>query len=92
MLKIRNTPETFFQDKCIFQLCAFFRGFILAKNTSTQAITEDHDFLEFVDSMIKDQYGVNKAEQVSIEELLFDHEGKKAFQKYLGFWFKYSQH
>lgn len=92
MLKIRSTPEVFLQDDCIFQLRAFLRGFILAKNTSAQAITQDHKLLESVDSMIKDQYGVNKAEQISIEELLFDHEGKKAFQKYQKLWFKYTQH
>ena len=92
MLKIRNTPEAFLQDDCIFQLRAFVRGFILAKNTSAQSITEDHILLESIDSIIKNQYGVNKAEQISIEELLFDHEGKKAFQKYLALWFKYLQH
>lgn len=92
MQKIRNTPEAFLQDDCIFQLRAFVRGFILAKNTSAQAITEDHILLDFVDSMIKDQYGVNKAEQISIEELLIDHEEKKAFQIYLELWFKYSQY
>jgi hypothetical protein len=90
MLKIRETPEAFLQDDRIFQLRAFVRGFILAKNTSSQAITEDHNLLESVDSMIKNQYGIYKTEQVPIEELLFDHEGKKAFQKYLELWFKYS--
>ena len=89
MVQIRSNPEYFLQDDCIFQLRAFIRGFILAKNTSSQSLTEDHDLHESIDSMIKNQYGVNNTDQISVEELLFDHEGKKAFRTYLELWFKY---
>jgi len=96
MLQIRERPEAFLQDDCIFQLRAFIRGFILAQNVSARndepKICEDHKLLDKFDAYVKEKYNINPEDHIAIEELLFDTEGKEAFFKYIELWFNYVQH
>jgi hypothetical protein len=92
MTAIRNKPEVFLQNDCIFQLRAFIRGFIFAQNTAAKAICDDHKLLAAIDLKIKKQYGINPTEKVSIEEILNDSEGENACNKYIDLWHKYTQH
>jgi hypothetical protein len=95
MPQIRERPEAFLQDDCVFQLRAFIRGFILAQNISSQdgnlVICEDHKLLDKFDTYTKNRYNVNPSDHVSVEEVLFDAEGKEAFFKYIELWFNYVQ-
>ena len=96
MRQIRERPEAFLQDDCIFQLRAFIRGFILAQNvlskSGTFVICEDNKLLDKFDAYIKDRYKVKPEAQISVEEVLFDAESKEAFFKYIELWFNYVQH
>jgi len=92
MIRIRENPSQFLQDDCIFQLRAFLRGFIFAKNTSANLTTKDHQLLDSIDSKIKSLYGIKEGEIISIEEILDDNEKENAFSKYLEQWFRYAQH
>lgn len=91
MIELRDRPEAFLRDDCIFQLRAFIRGFILARNTAERAISIDHKLLEAFDLELKSEYGVEPSERVSVEELLDEIEKENAFAKYIELWFKYAQ-
>jgi len=92
MIHIKESPGKFLQDDCIFQLRAFIRGFIFAKNSSVKSVTDDHNLLDSIDMKIKRKCGMTSNERVSIEEVLSDNEGDKAFHKYIELWFQYAQH
>ena len=91
MATMKSKPETFLQNDCIFQLRAFIRGFIFSKNIAAEAICDDHKLLDAVDLQIKELYGIKPGEIISIEEVLDDNEGDKAFDKYIELWHKYVQ-
>ena len=92
MIEIRNSPEKFLQDDCIFQLRAFIRGFIFAKDSSAKIIGDDRKLLDAIDLKIRNKYGIAPSERIAIEEILDDYEGDNALAKYLELWFKYAQH
>ena len=75
------------QDDCIFQLRAFMRGFVLAKNTSGNGISEDHKIMEKMDEIVRKKYSVLPTSIISIEEIMDDFEGSNAYQEYLNIWF-----
>ncbi|TVZ40356.1 hypothetical protein P886_4783 [Alteromonadaceae bacterium 2753L.S.0a.02] len=83
---IKENPGRFLQDDCIFQLRAFLRGFLFAKNTLMDRVCSDHKLLEEIDSIIRKEYSVLPTERISIEEILDDFEGKNAFNRYLELW------
>ena len=84
---IRNDGEKILQNDCIFQLRAFMRGFILAKNTCGNGISEDHKILERIDEVVRKKYNVLPTSMISIEEIMDNFEGGKAYQVYLNIWF-----
>jgi len=84
---IKADPSKFLQDDSIFQLRAFLRGFILAKNSEVQGVSEDQKILESVDKAVRRKYCVLPTAHISIEEILDDFEAENAFSKYLEIWF-----
>ena len=86
MRKIERNPANFLQSDCIFQLRAFLRGYIFSKNIEQGAISAEHELLTKFDTQLKESYGVTQGQSISVEELLTDHEGEKAFEKYFEIW------
>ncbi len=85
---IKADPGKFLQDDSIFQLRAFLRGFILAKNAEIKDVSEDQKVLERVDKAVRKKYSVLPTAHISTEEILDDFEGENAFRKYLEIWFE----
>ena len=89
MILVRDQPESFLREDCVFQLAAFIRGFILAKNIEADGISEDHKIFEDFVVYVRNNYEISYLERGSVEEIVNDAEQKKSFEKYLALWFTY---
>mgnify|MGYP000206264457 CR=1 FL=1 len=92
MIHIREKPESFLQDDCIFQLRAFLRGFILAKNIAANGVCDDHKLFERFNEYVRSQYGIDSTEVISVEEVIHDAEQNKSYERYIELWFNYVNH
>ena len=84
---IKSDGNKILQDDCIFQLRAFMRGFVLAKNTSSKEFSEDQKIMERIDKVVRKKYSVLPTSVISVEEIMSDFEGRNAYQEYLKIWF-----
>lgn len=83
---IEDDAGRFLQADCIFQLRAFMRGFVIAKNVSSPTLSFDHQIMDEIDSIVRKEYDVLPSAVISIEEILDDFEAGNAFNKYLEIW------
>jgi hypothetical protein len=85
---IENNPEKFLQDDCVFQLMAFIRGFMLAKNLQDRSdktyLSEDHILLDSFIAAIRLKY--NLVATGSLDELLTDIADEGAFDLFFAEW------
>ena len=84
---IKSDGDKILQDDCIFQLRAFMRGFVLAKNASSSDLSEDHKIMDRMDAVVRKKYSVLPTSRISVEEILDDFDGENAYEKYLELWF-----
>ena len=92
MIQIREKPGSFLQSDCIFQLRAFLRGFVLAKNIESGGICEDHKLLESFGAYVREHYGIGPDDFISVEEIIHDQEQENSYEKHMELWFNYVIH
>jgi len=59
MILLRDKPESFLQEDCVFQLAAFIRVFILAKNVDAGRLSDDHKLFEGFAAYIRNKYEID---------------------------------
>ncbi len=86
---IENNPDKFLQDDCVFQLMAFIRGFIVAKNLQDRSdktyLCDDHILLDSFIAAIRLKYNLVDT-QGSLDELLTDIGDEGAFDLFFAEW------
>lgn len=92
MIQIRNNPGSILQDDCVFQLRAFMRGFVFAKNVHANGLTDDHKLMEGFSGYVREIYDIDPSEVISVEEIIYDHEQDESFEKHMELWFNYVNH